>query len=402
MVLALVCILRVLPPQGCSAGDVGASGTPPGVVMIALPGRPFGVVSSRDGNWVFVALMGGRGNGAGQSTDGVAVLQRVAGQFELKRVIPLQDRPAGLVLTHDGKTLIGAAGGSVVLLDTSRMMSGTGDPLIGTFNDGADSAIYVNVTADDKVLFVSDEGAQAITVVDLARVRSSGFDAQAIIGKIPVGEAPIALTFSPDGRWLYTTSEGALPDWGWASTEKPEGRPDADRPDALEPPGAVVVVNVVQARTDPAHSVVARVPAGGSPVRMTISPDGQRIFVTARGSNAVLVFDADKLITDSAHARLATIPVGSSPVPLALIQDGKTLVVGNSNRFGVDADKSQTLSVLDVAKMGQGSATVGTIAAGAFPREMCVSSDGRTLFVSNFGSSSLEVIDARNPPVESK
>jgi len=403
IVLALVCSLTILPQQGSLSGDVGtASATRPGAVSITLPGHPFGVVSSRDGNWVFVALMGGGGNGTRPTTNGVAVLQQVDGQFELKRVIPLQDGPAGLVLTHDGKTLIGADGGSVVLLDTSRMTSGSGDPVIGTFSDGADSAVYVNVTADDKVLFVSDEGAKTVTVIDLARVRSSGFDARAVIGKIPVGQAPIALTFSPDGRWLYTTSEGAPPDWGWPSTEKPEGRPGPDQPDALEPPGAVVVVNVNQAKADPAHSVVARVPAGGSPVRMTISPDGQRIYVTARGSNAVLVFDADKLITDSAHARLASVTVGNSPVPLALIQDGKLLVVGNSGRFGADADKPQALGVLDVAKMGHGSAIVGTIAAGAFPREMCVSSDGRTLFVSNFSSNSLEVIDAENPPVESK
>jgi DNA-binding beta-propeller fold protein YncE len=403
MVHALVCFLAILQQQGSLLGDVGtASAARAGVVTIPLPGHPFGVVSSRDASWVFVALMGGGGNGNGPSANGVAVLRQVAGQFELKRVIPLQDGPAGLVLTHDGKTLIGAGGGSVVLLDTGRMTSGSGDPVIGKFSDGADSAIYVNVTADDKILFVSDEGSRTITVIDLARVRSGGFDARAVIGKIPVGEAPIALTLSPDGRWLYTTSEGALPDWGWPSTEKPEGRLDSNQPYALEPPGAVVVVNVAKARVDPAHSVVARVPAGGSPVRMTISSDGQRIYVTARGSNAVLVFDADKLISDSAHARLATVTVGSSPVPLALIQDGKTLVVGNSNRFGADAAKPQTLSVLDVAKMGHGSATVGTIAAGAFPREMCVSADGRILFVSNFSSNSLEVVDAENPPIESK
>jgi YVTN family beta-propeller protein len=403
MVHALVCFLTIFSPQSSLLADVGtASAARPGVVTIALPGHPFGVVSSRDANWVFVALMGGGGNGNGQSANGVGVLQQVAGQFELKRVIPLQAGLAGLVLTHDGKILIGAGGGSVVLLDTGRMTSGVGDPVIGTFSDGADSTIYVNVTADDKILFVSDEGSRTITVIDLGRVRSSGFDARAAIGKIPVGEAPIALTLSPDGRWLYTTSEGALPNWGWPSTEKPEGRLDPNQPYTLEPPGAVLVVNVARARVDPAHSVVARVPAGGSPVRMTISSDGRRIYVTARGSNAVLVFDTDKLITDSAHARLATVTVGSSPVPLALIQDGKTLVVGNSNRFGADAAKPQTLSVLDVAKMGHGSATVGTIAAGAFPREMCVSADGRILFVSNFGSNSLEVIDAEKPPIESK
>jgi DNA-binding beta-propeller fold protein YncE len=114
------------------------------------------------------------------------------------------------------------------------------------------------------------------------------------------------------------------------------------------------------------------------------------------------MFDAAKLVTDPAHSRLATVTVGASPVPLALIEDGKILVVGNSNRFGPEADKPQTLSALDVSKIGHSEAVVGTIPAGAFPREMCVSADGRTLFVSNFGSSSLEIIDAQNPPIQSR
>jgi DNA-binding beta-propeller fold protein YncE len=397
ILIVLACFAAILPRNDALAADSSAAATRPALTTVALPGRPFSVTASRDGNWVFVSLLGGR-----QATTGIAVLQRNAGQLALKRVIPIQDGAAGIVLTHDEKALIAAAGDSVVVLDISRVMSGSGDPVIAKFSDGADAgSIYVNVTADDKLLFVSDEGAQTITVIDLPRVRSSGYDAAALLGKIPVGVAPIALTFSPDDRWLYTTSEGASPDWGWPSTETPEG-PNRDRADLKVPAGAVVVIDVAKARTDPAHSVVARVPAGASPVRMTISPDGRFIYVTARGSNALLMFDTAKLITDPDHARLATVTVGASPVPLALIQNGKTLVVGNSNRFGADADKPQTLSVLDVAKMAHGDAVVGTIPAGAFPRGMWVSSDGQTLFVANFGSSSLEIIDAQNPPIESK
>ena len=59
------------------------------------------------------------------------------------------------------------------------------------------------------------------------------------------------------------------------------------------------------------------------------------------------------------------------------------------------------LSVLDIAKMGRGEPAIGKIGAGMFPREMCVSADGKTLFVTNFASNSLEIIDAENPPVES-
>lgn len=97
---------------------------------------------------------------------------------------------------------------------------------------------------------------------------------------------------------------------------------------------------------------------------------------------------------------MASTPVGSAPVPVALVQGGKTLVVGNSNRFSRDFQKAQTLTVIDTARIGQPGAVVGTIPAGSFPREMCVSADGKTLLVANSGSNTLEIIDAQNPPIE--
>jgi DNA-binding beta-propeller fold protein YncE len=218
------------------------------------------------------------------------------------------------------------------------------------------------------------------------------------VGTIPVGNAPIALTFSPDGKWLYTTSQGALPDWKWRKACKPEGR-DPATSTIQNPEGAVIVVDVARAKTDPAHSVVARIPAGCSPVRMAISPAGDRIYVTARNSNAVLAFDTAKLVSDPEHARVGMAPVGSAPVPVAVIDNGRKVVAGNSNRFAGPTEP-QSLTVLDAAKMqGGAGATLGTIPVGAFPREMAVSSDGRTLLLTNFGSQSLQVIDLEHLPM---
>jgi hypothetical protein len=73
--------------------------------------------------------------------------------------------------------------------------------MAGSFSDGQSmGSIYANVTSDDKFLFVSEEAASAVTVIDLDHARSARFGAGSIIGKIPVGRAPIALTFSPDER----------------------------------------------------------------------------------------------------------------------------------------------------------------------------------------------------------
>jgi DNA-binding beta-propeller fold protein YncE len=368
-----------------------------GVDVIALPGHPSGVICSPDGNWVFVALTRGIAATVSQSGSGVAVLHKNGPKFGIERLIPVPSGPFGMALTHDGKTLVVATDALVVLLDVGRMTSGAADPIIGKFSDGTDSPIYVNITADDKTLFISNEGDRSISVVDLARVRAHPSEKQAIIGKIPVGEAPIALAFSPDGRWLYTTSEGAPPEWGWPKTEKPEGSPFYQLT-GWETSGAVVVVDVARARVDPAHSVVARVPAGDNPVRMVLSRDGRTAYVSARGSNAVLVFDTEKLISDPTNSRRAKVTVGSEPVPVALVNQGTILVVGNSNRQNLSRNAQDTLSLLDVGQNGTKIRTIGRIFAGAFPREMCVSPDGLTLFVSNFRSESLQAIDTRDLP----
>ncbi len=422
---------------GCNAPATSPS------VTIALPSNPFAARPSADGCWVFVSVGGANG--------GIAVLRRQDGHIEMLRVVHIAPAPLGLALTHDGKLLIAAANSSVVVLDVGRMTSGAEDPILGTFSGPEGTfaqSVYVNITPDDKLLFVSEEAAAVITVIDLQRARAGGFKTDAVIGNVPVGGAPIALTFSSDGKWLYTTSESAAPDWKWPNACKLEGLPqtpeqmaalkaDAERQVAaleaqiagasgkgaaqlqqqidswkavanvtsgdqlVNPEGAVVVVDVARARSDPANAVAARIPAGCSAVRMAISPDGRRIYVTARNSNAVEVFDTAKLVSDPDHSRLGIAAVGAAPVPVAVIDGGKKVVAGNSNRFA-GGNAPQTLSILDAAKMEQkgADAALGVIPAGAFPRELSVSADGHTLFLTNAGSSSLQVIDIDRLPVE--
>ncbi len=304
-------------------------------------------------------------------------------------------------VTHDGKLLIAASTYRIIFLDVARMIEGAADPVLGSFSGGrggiVTGSIYANVTADDKLLFISEEETGAITVIDLERARRNGYTPAAIIGSIPTGFAPIALTFSPDGKWLYTTSQAATPEWKWPIACKEEGTPAGST--LANPEGAVIVVDVARARTNPEAAVAARIPAGCSPVRMAISPRGDRIFVTARNSNAVLAFDTTRLVSDKEHARTGMVPVGEAPVPIAVIDGGRKVIVGNSNRFASPASP-QSLTVLDAAKMGQSSAAVlGVIPAGAFPREMTLSAEGRTLFLTNAGSNSLQMIDVERLPL---
>lgn len=193
---------------------------PDAVTFVPVPGHPFTPIPTSDGCWIFVSVGNGNSNAAG-----VAVLQRAGGRAAVVRVIPTHGAPAGMVLTHDGRVLIGALDDRLVFLDTAHMISGQGAAVLGYLREPeyhgllaerevkTPGAVYVNVTSDDRFVFVSDEWAQRITVIDLEKARSSAYRAGSIVGTIPTGSLPIAVTLSPDNRYLYTTVESAANEW---------------------------------------------------------------------------------------------------------------------------------------------------------------------------------------------
>jgi DNA-binding beta-propeller fold protein YncE len=364
---------------------------------VKLPGLPYSAIPTSDGCWVFVSLTafrpgGQKGIAGGQK--GIAVVQRSGGKATLVRVVPTEGSPMGMIITHDGKLAVAAGRDRVIFLDPGRLTSGAGDSVLGYLQYEKDPvSSNVNVTPDDRLLFVSEESMRVITVIDLARARASGFQGDSIVGKIPVGNSPLALTFSPDGRLLYTTSQIAPQNSGWPPECAPEGKPQPESsPRSAQ--GAVMVVDVARARTDPAHAVIAMAPAGCTPVRLALSPRGDIAYVTARGSHDLLAFDTGKLVRDPLHALLGRVPVGPSPVGVAVDGNGRRVFATSSNRYASDANDRQFLTVVDAARINAGAtAVLGTIPAGAFPRELKLTSDQRTLLITNFTSGTLQLVD---------
>ena len=379
------------------AADCGTPATQPSRT-IQLPGRPFRAITSADGCWIFVSVSSSNP----KEVNGVAVL-RSNGNADVAvvRVVPVESAPGGLVLTHDGKLMIVADDEFIVFLDVEKIMRDGADPVVGFFRTQRDAqSVYVNVTRDDEFAFVSDEAAASITVINLKVARQNGFSEKSIVGRIPTGDAPIALTFSPDGKLLYTTSEVALKEWAWPAKCKSEGE-DPSTAKISVPEGALIVVDAQKAKTDPANSVLARVPAGCSPVRAAIAPDGSSVWVTMRNGDAVAGFNAAKLLTEADHARFASIPVGRAPVGIAVTVDGKHILSADSNRFAAGSGTAQSLSVIDPKRVAEGiGAVLGTIEAGSFPRELAVSSDGKTILLTNYLSNSLQLIDAQHLPMK--
>lgn len=409
-VAACALILAAVNERARAADDCNQAAPQP-ITHIALPGNPFAAVSTQDGCTIFVSLTDEGAN----SKNGIAVLSRSGGRVALIRMAAMPEALTDLILAHDGRLLIAANGQGALFLDTVRLLSGIGNPVLGSITDGIgippDTArymgaartaqtkdagsSYLNVTADGRFLFVADEWTQAITVVDLAE----GLNQSSIVGTIPVGVLPIALTFSPDEKYLYTTSQIALRSYGWPLACKREGA-DPARTALVNPQGAILVIDVAKAKTNPSDALVSKVPAGCAPVRLALSPDGKTAYVTARNSNAMLAFDTQKLVVNPARALIGQVPVGIAPVGIAVFQGGQKIIVTNSNRFAGNADDKQTLTIIDVAKIASGAgAVVGSIPAGAFPREIRITTDQRTILVTNYASKTLELLDIARLPM---
>ena len=377
--IGAACVFSLPLAHTAAAGECTA---PASLAEVSVPGHPFAALPSHEDCWLFVSLVIRKGHGA------VAVLRNQGGRFALDHVVALKGLSRGEALSHDGKMLAVAAGNGVALFDVAALEKGAAKRMLGSFRDGRRSAaISVAISPDDRLLVASDERANRISVFDLAKARSGGFASPKAMGHIPMAAAPVGLAFSSDGRWLYATSEKA-PLRSMAATCEPEqsdGR--------MHPEGLLFRIDVGLAVKEPQHAVVAVFPAGCNPVRVAVSPSGNQVWVTARGSDALLRFETDDLLARSHEAGYAKFAIGKSPVGLAVRPDGSQVWVALSHRFG----KKGVGQLAGVALEANASSVKLTSApAPGFPREIAFLHDGHTLVATLFAAKRVEFV--RTPP----
>jgi DNA-binding beta-propeller fold protein YncE len=380
----VVAVLAICPQIALAQTATCNQAAPSATLEVSLPGHPFRSVPTKDGCWIFTSLQG-----RAPLQAGIAVHQRNGGKVTALRVVPLEN-PSSIVLTNDDKILIVANNDYVEFLDAARLISGQGDPKLGRVTGGVKSTeAFVNVTADDKFLFVSDHGYESVSVYNLEAGRAAGFGGDFKVGTMPVGRASLSTIFSPDGKTGYHISEVAPSSVKWTATC------------GQNPEGVLVVFDAEKARKDPATAVIANVPAGCVAVRLALSPKGDRAYVTARGGNQLLVFDTAKLRSDGHNARIATIPVPPAPIGLAVVDGGSKVIVTSSQGVTRDPKGKQSLTVIDTAKVASGAgAIIGTIPGGGSPRELRVTADGKTAILTNATSDNLVLIDLIHLPLQ--
>ncbi len=339
------------------------------IVTVAVPGHPFMALASSDGKTVFVSVASDNPN-----DNGIEVFQRNGSTLTRAGLIPLTGTPLGLALSPDGSTLFVANGQGVAALSAPTLEGGQQPQAHYLQIQGAPGTIEVQPSADGRFVFFTNESLASIGVASFAS------DAWRMEGAIPADRAPVGMALSHDGRWLYVTSE-----------IRPSPLRTCSEGGRQRAAGTLRVIDAQKAPTDPSHAVVAEVPAGCSPVRVALSGDGATAWVTARGDNSVVAFDTAAHGAAPNPVQVSSVATGPAPVGIALVNNGSRLLVADSNRFA-GSTAGSTVEVIDPGDASNKPTLLKSIPAGAFPREIRESPQRDVIFVTNYGSDTVEVI----------
>ncbi|KAI6083258.1 cytochrome cd1-nitrite reductase-like protein [Hypoxylon rubiginosum] len=290
---------------------------------------------------------------------------------------------SGLALSHDKRYVYASIGPGAAIIDVEKAIAGDAKPVVGSLiGTTGVSAIQVTISPDDDYVFVTQEYGTNATrnrgTIEVFQVHRSfnGSVYGTNKGYATLGYAVVGTGLSRDGSMMYATSEVT------AQSTSPN-----------ETQGTLSVLDVATLKTNPAQALLRSVDAGCSPVRLTLSPDGKHVWVTARLSNKLLAFSTAKLDSDHPNDALeASVQVGTSPVGVAIANNGRHIITADSDRFDY-ANATTGLTVVDTEAALRGAQGFPQIPTGLFPREFAVSPDGKTLLVSQYQSRAIQAVN---------
>lgn len=347
---------------------------------------PYGVVMAPDGSRLYVSHHTG---GA------VSIVDPKAGKVVGR--IAVGGTPAGLALSPDGKTLYvaDAASGFVAVADAQK------GAVTGKLEAGR-SAWGLALSPDGKTLYVCDRFLNRVAVVDLVARKAARF--------LPATREPLFCALTPDGKTLCVANMLPL-------------GPATDPDNAA----AVDLVDAASAK----RLATIPLPAGGTDVHQIVcSPDGKWAYVVhvlgrfniaptqlERGwvnNSCLTIVDLAKREV-LASLLLDEVSQGHAvPFAAVLTPDGKTLAVSYTG--------THDLALINLPKLHEALAKepqerlpklvnelsllrrYGVIrrapAGGQGPRAIAIAPDGKTLYVANYYSDDLGVVDIERGRLE--
>jgi YVTN family beta-propeller protein len=354
-------------PDGTILVPNGQQLTPAGA-HLEVNDRPLGMVLSPDRHLLAVVT--------GSNFNPRALHLVDADTFTLKQTIAIANSFVGVAFSPSGRQIYVGGGASNDVKLFAAAPSGT-FAAAGTIPvSGGAAPSGLSLSPDGSRLYVALNMTHEVAVIDTAT--------NTILGRIAVGIYPYTTVQSADGSKVYVTNWGGKVPGATDFT-------DGSFPVVIDQRTGIPVSGTVSVIDTASNTVQKTIEVGLHPTGMTLSPAGDRVYVTNANSDTVSVIST---LTDAVVKTLQVGGLGSgrerlpggSPNAITVSPDGQTLFVANAAQ--------NAIAVVD-ANPRHDEAVRGLIPTGWYPTAVTLNGAGDQLFIgSGYGFGSI----APTPP----
>lgn len=310
----------------------------------------------------------------------------------IKKLILIQIILTGFIINLSAQSLKETTSHSVLLPNAWSLTP------VGKLLPLGDLPLNIAISPSKKIAAITNNG-QSDQTIQLVNIEKG-----VVLDSIIIAKAWLGLAFSDDGNFLYSSGGNdnrilrySIKDNHLALYDSIViGKPWPERISpagiALDnPKNRLYVVtkenNSLYVLDTKLKKVVSQFPLGGEGYTCILSPDHKILYATCWGCDKVVIFDTDKQqITGS-------VPVGDNPNDMCITRNGKYLYVANANDNTVSVIDTKQLKVIETlnSSLYPGSPT------GSTTNSVALSSDEKTLYIANADNNCLAVFAVNTP-----
>jgi YVTN family beta-propeller protein len=240
------------------------------------------------------------------------------------------------------------------------------------------------------------ESDQTIQLIDLEK--------DAVLDSIIIKKSWLGLTFSDDGKYLYASGGNDNKIIRYMVTNNRLsvndsiiiGKPWPEKISVTgialdDPKNRLYAVtkenNSLYVLDTKINKVISKYPLGGEGYTCLLSPDHKLLYISCWGCDKIIVFNTDlQKISGS-------VAVGDNPNDLCITKNGKFLFVANANDNSVSVVDTKLMKVAEILN----SALYAGSPSGSTTNSVALSSDEKTLYIANADNNCLAVFDVSIP-----
>jgi YVTN family beta-propeller protein len=261
-----------------------------------------------------------------------------------------------------------------------------------------DLPLNIAISPDKKLAAVTNNGqsTQTIQLIDLKK--------EIVTDSVVIGKSWLGLAFSSDSKSLYASGGNDNFIIKYSIRKNELINTDTIKlglpwPEKISIAGIAIddkkqVLYTVTKENNSLYSVdlitkqiITQVPLGGEGYTCILSPDRKILYATCWGCDKVVVFDTYlQKIT-------GTVTVGDNPNDMCITTDGRYLFVANANDNNVSVIDTRQMRVLE----NLNTALYPDAPAGSTTNSVALSADEKTLYIANADNNCLAVFDVSTP-----